>query len=48
MDIIVPTTVVGTVWITIYVTKRLVNVTWDVTRDILTLIAAKVNTLTGQ
>lgn len=42
------TIVVVTVWITLHVINKLVTVTEDVTRDIQTRIAAKVNTLTEQ
>lgn len=43
LDMTVPTTVVVTVWITLHVTNKLDIVIWDVIRDILMVIAAKVN-----
>lgn len=43
MDMTVSATVVGTVCTTLHVTNRLDIVTWDVTRDILIMIAPKAN-----
>lgn len=43
MDITVPTAAVVTVLINLHVTSRLVTVTRDVTRDIITVTVAKVS-----